>query len=334
MATNGTKPSPGRSRTGSSTRPRRPPDGSRRAPSCSAWARNRRSARTAGCCWETGRSTGSVPTTTRCDPPGRSTPSCRSWPSADARAASRRSSSITRRTRSARRSRASARRHSTAWPRGEQREEGAGRRPSSSSEGPRARPGLTSRRAGDRGDLPRPPGGRRRPRCRRRASGRPGRRDPQGGHRQGPPVPGGHGRQGRRGLLHEADQGRRGRPEDHRDLPRHEANRLAATGSAAPDLGAGRPDRRRGDRGRPRRVLRRGTGEEIKRRSPFRYTYVFELANDYIGYIPDQAGFDRGGYQVWTGLHSFLERGTGERIVSEDVELLGQLQSAAAAPAP
>jgi hypothetical protein len=67
-------------------------------------------------------------------------------------------------------------------------------------------------------------------------------------------------------------------------------------------------------------------GQEIKRRSPFRYTYVFELANDYIGYLPDQRGFDRGGYQVWTGLHSFLERGTGELIVSEAVELLGRLQ--------
>ena len=63
-------------------------------------------------------------------------------------------------------------------------------------------------------------------------------------------------------------------------------------------------------------------GQEIKRRSPFRYTYVFELANDYIGYIPDQRGFDLGGYQVWTGLHSFVERGTGEKIVSATVELL------------
>jgi neutral ceramidase len=63
-------------------------------------------------------------------------------------------------------------------------------------------------------------------------------------------------------------------------------------------------------------------GQEIKRRSPFRYTYVFELANDYIGYIPDQRGFDLGGYQVWTGLHSFVERGTGEKIVSAAVELL------------
>jgi hypothetical protein len=67
-------------------------------------------------------------------------------------------------------------------------------------------------------------------------------------------------------------------------------------------------------------------GEEIKRRSPFRYTYVFELANDYIGYIPDRPGYDRGGYQVWTGLHSYLEPGTGERIVGEAVELLGRLK--------
>ena len=66
-------------------------------------------------------------------------------------------------------------------------------------------------------------------------------------------------------------------------------------------------------------------GQEIKRRSPFRYTYVFELANDYIGYIPDKVGFDRGGYQTWTGLHSFLERGTGELIVDEAVGLLDQL---------
>jgi hypothetical protein len=75
-------------------------------------------------------------------------------------------------------------------------------------------------------------------------------------------------------------------------------------------------------------------GQEIKRRSPFRYTYVFELANDYIGYIPDRRGFDQGGYQVWTGLHSFLEPGTGERIVAEAVELLGRLQAAPAAEPP
>ncbi|MDB5350661.1 MAG: Neutral/alkaline non-lysosomal ceramidase [Planctomycetota bacterium] len=70
-------------------------------------------------------------------------------------------------------------------------------------------------------------------------------------------------------------------------------------------------------------------GQEIKRRSPYRYTYVFELANDYVGYIPDARAFDKGGYQVWTGLHSFLEKGAGETIVDSAVDLLGQLHDAA-----
>jgi hypothetical protein len=69
-------------------------------------------------------------------------------------------------------------------------------------------------------------------------------------------------------------------------------------------------------------------GQEIKRRSPYRYTYVFELANDYIGYVPDDAAYDLGGYQVWTGLHSFLERGSGERIVDSAVGLLNRLNEA------
>jgi neutral ceramidase len=73
-------------------------------------------------------------------------------------------------------------------------------------------------------------------------------------------------------------------------------------------------------------------GQEIKRRSPYRYTCVFELANDYVGYIPDQAGFDRGGYQVWMGLHSFLERGSGETIVNEAVRLLDGLHAGASRP--
>jgi hypothetical protein len=66
-------------------------------------------------------------------------------------------------------------------------------------------------------------------------------------------------------------------------------------------------------------------GQEIKRRSPYRYTYVFELANDYVGYVPDARAYDRGGYQVWTGLHSYLEKGSGETIVDTAVGLLDEL---------
>ena len=66
-------------------------------------------------------------------------------------------------------------------------------------------------------------------------------------------------------------------------------------------------------------------GTEIKRRSGFRYTYVIGLANDYIGYIPDKEAYDLGGYQVWTGLHSFVAKGTGEAIVEEAVRLLDEI---------
>jgi hypothetical protein len=66
-------------------------------------------------------------------------------------------------------------------------------------------------------------------------------------------------------------------------------------------------------------------GIEIKRLSPFRYTYIVGLANDYIGYIPDEKGFDLGGYQVWTGAHSIVSRGTGEAIVDRAVEILTEL---------
>ena len=68
-------------------------------------------------------------------------------------------------------------------------------------------------------------------------------------------------------------------------------------------------------------------GIEIKRRSPFRYTYVVSLANDHIGYIPDNKGFELGGYQLWSGWISFVAKGTGEAIVDRAVQLLSELYS-------
>jgi neutral ceramidase len=63
-------------------------------------------------------------------------------------------------------------------------------------------------------------------------------------------------------------------------------------------------------------------GQDIKRRSPFRYTYVAELANDWIGYLPDKKAFELGGYQTWTGLHSYAAQDTGEKMVDAVVEML------------
>lgn len=71
-------------------------------------------------------------------------------------------------------------------------------------------------------------------------------------------------------------------------------------------------------------------GQEIKRRSPFRHTVVAELANDWVGYLPDRAGHRLGGYQTWTGHHSYAEPGTGERVVAAAVEQLERLHATAA----
>jgi len=66
-------------------------------------------------------------------------------------------------------------------------------------------------------------------------------------------------------------------------------------------------------------------GVDIKRRSPFPNTYVAELSNDWIGYVGDREAYDLGGYQLWMGLHSYTEPGTGERIVDEVIEMLNAL---------
>ncbi len=66
-------------------------------------------------------------------------------------------------------------------------------------------------------------------------------------------------------------------------------------------------------------------GVDIKRRSPFRHTIVAELANDWIGYLPNLEAHQFGGYQTWMGLHSYAEPGTGERVADQIVGMLEEL---------
>ncbi len=67
-------------------------------------------------------------------------------------------------------------------------------------------------------------------------------------------------------------------------------------------------------------------GVDIKKRSPFPQTYVAELANDWIGYLPDCEGHKLGGYQTWMGHHCYAEVGTGERVADEIVAMLNELK--------
>ncbi len=66
-------------------------------------------------------------------------------------------------------------------------------------------------------------------------------------------------------------------------------------------------------------------GIEIKKRSPFANTVVAELANDWVGYLPNREAHELGGYQTWMGLHSYAEPGIGERIADDVVGMLEEL---------
>ena len=64
---------------------------------------------------------------------------------------------------------------------------------------------------------------------------------------------------------------------------------------------------------------------EIRRRSPFRNTYVIGLANGTLGYVGDRPSYDLGGYQLWAGQHSISAPGTGEAMVEQALAMLSAL---------
>jgi len=66
-------------------------------------------------------------------------------------------------------------------------------------------------------------------------------------------------------------------------------------------------------------------GLDIKKRSPFARTAVVELADDYVGYIPTSEAYDQGGYELFNLRSSKVERGTGERMADELVEMMNEL---------
>jgi hypothetical protein len=60
-------------------------------------------------------------------------------------------------------------------------------------------------------------------------------------------------------------------------------------------------------------------GLAIKSHSPFPYTFVAELCNDSVGYVPTHNAYQEGGYEATS---SFFTPGTGEKLVDLALELL------------
>ncbi|MEM2788648.1 MAG: neutral/alkaline non-lysosomal ceramidase N-terminal domain-containing protein [Candidatus Bathyarchaeia archaeon] len=61
---------------------------------------------------------------------------------------------------------------------------------------------------------------------------------------------------------------------------------------------------------------------EIRRRSPYKYTFLSELANDSIGYLPVASAYDEGGYEPTA---TVLAREAGEKLTKAAIELLMEI---------
>lgn len=66
-------------------------------------------------------------------------------------------------------------------------------------------------------------------------------------------------------------------------------------------------------------------GLEIKRRSPFRHTFVATYTNGYVGYVATREAFVGGSYEVWPTLNARIGREGGCLMVERVTELLREL---------
>lgn len=66
-------------------------------------------------------------------------------------------------------------------------------------------------------------------------------------------------------------------------------------------------------------------GLKIKSISPFSNTLIFGMTNDYLGYIPTQAAFTEGGYEIKTAASSKLDEMAGDRLIAQISELIKSL---------
>lgn len=64
-------------------------------------------------------------------------------------------------------------------------------------------------------------------------------------------------------------------------------------------------------------------GLEIKKRSPYKHTFILELSSNSIGYIPNKDAFKYGAYEVEV---SRIAAGEGERLVESSIKLLKGMQ--------
>ncbi|MBL9132933.1 MAG: hypothetical protein JNG86_17120, partial [Verrucomicrobiaceae bacterium] len=66
-------------------------------------------------------------------------------------------------------------------------------------------------------------------------------------------------------------------------------------------------------------------GLALKKASPFKHTFIAELANGSIGYVPNQEAWPQGNYEI---VSARCEAGSGEKLVETALRLLGEVKAA------
>ena len=66
-------------------------------------------------------------------------------------------------------------------------------------------------------------------------------------------------------------------------------------------------------------------GLNTKRSSPLARTMTIELANDWIGYVPTDAGLDQGGYETWLARSARVAKGSEKRFLDAAADCLDRL---------
>ena len=67
------------------------------------------------------------------------------------------------------------------------------------------------------------------------------------------------------------------------------------------------------------------TGLEFKQRSPFKNSFMVELAHGYYGYLPTPRHFELGGYETWPGTN-YLEPTASDKILAALLEMTSELK--------
>ena len=66
-------------------------------------------------------------------------------------------------------------------------------------------------------------------------------------------------------------------------------------------------------------------GLALKKASPFKHTFIAELSNGSIGYIPNQEAYPQGNYEI---VSARGEAGSGEKLVEVALKLLNEAKAA------